>query len=368
VLHILAPVLRLTFLTTLLLLALGTATAGAAAPAAVPKGWLGVMADGPLSDGSIDIGSEFGAMSRAHVGSVRFAIYWDVAQPEQSGATDFSAADRFVAAAARRGIPLLPVVVRAPAWARLHPELQNSPPSASGIEAYTRFLTELIGRYGPAGSFWGEHPELARQPIRQWQIWNEPDGVRDWSDQPGIPAYMPLLRAAHAAVKAADPGAKVVLAGLVGRSWEHLAEVYRRGGRPYFDIAAIHPFTETVKHVMLLVRNARATMRRHGDARKPLVLSELSWPSAKGKTKYTYGFEVTPRQQAARLRSSVLAIARQRRALRIAAVYWSSWISYDRSRLYSFDYAGLLRAKGGKVIRKPAFYAFRSVAAQLHSR
>jgi hypothetical protein len=334
----------------------------------VPKGWLGVMADGPLSDGAVNVDGEFGAMSRARVGAVRFAIYWDLAQPDQSGATNFGPSDSYVAAAARRGLRLLPVVMRAPVWARKHPDRQNSPPSVDGIDAYAAFLTQLIGRYGPAGSFWAEHPELPVQPIRQWQIWNEPDGSHDWSDQPGLPAYMPLLRRAHAAVKAADPGAKVVLAGLVGRSWEHLAEVYRRGGRRYFDMAAIHPFTESVKNVMRLIRNARTTMRRHGDARKPLVLSELSWPSAKHKTKYTYGFEVSERDQAKRLSAAVLAIARERRSLRIDALYWSTWVSYDRSKLYSFDYAGLRKTRSGKVVRKPAFYAFQRVARTLHSR
>jgi hypothetical protein len=366
VLHILAPMLRLPLLTALLLL--GLATAPSVAAPAVPKGWLGVMADGPLSDGRVSIDREFGAMSRARAGTVRFAIYWDSEQPSEAGATDFGPSDRYVGAAARQGLPVLPVVMRAPVWARVHPELQNSPPSQAGIEAYGRFLTALIGRYGPAGSFWAEHPELLRQPIRQWQIWNEPDGAHDWSDQPGLAAYMPLLRRAHAAVKQADPGAKVVLAGLVGRSWEHLAEVYRRGGRPYFDVAAVHPFTETVRHMMLIVRNARATMRRYGDGRKPLALTELSWPSAKGKTKYTYGFEVSEKQQAQRLRAGVLAIARARRALRIASVFWSSWISYDRSRTYSFDYAGLRRFRHGKVVSKPAFSAFRRVARELHSR
>jgi hypothetical protein len=358
---------RLGLLIALLLAALAAAPPAGAAPR-VPRGWLGVMADGPLTDGAVGLGREFGAMSRSRVGTVRFAIYWDVAQPQADGTTDFSASDRYVEAAARRRIPLLPVVMRAPAWARVHPDRQNSPPSVAGRDAYARFLQTLIARYGPAGSFWAEHPELARQPIRRWQIWNEPDGAHDWSDQPGLPAYMPLLRKAHAAVKQADPGADVVLAGLVGRSWEHLAEVYRRGGRRWFDVAAVHPFTERVRNVMRLIRNARKVMRRHHDGRKPLVLSELSWPSAKHRTRYTYGFEVSPRGQAARLRSSLMRIAAARRRLRISAVYWSSWISYDRSKLYSFDYAGLRRVRHGKAVAKPAYHAFRKVARRLHSR
>ena len=352
-------------LAILLLLALGAAPAGAAKRPHVPPGWLGMIADGPLSDGAVNMQNEFRRMAGSRVGTVRFAIYWNAAQPDGPAATSFADSDRYVAAAARNRLAILPVVLRAPAWARLHPELTNSPPSADGVEAYAAFLTQLIARYGPAGSFWAEHPQLPRRPIRQWQVWNEPDGVRDWSDQPGLPAYVGLLRRAHAAIKQADPGAKVVAAGLVGRSWEHLDALYKLGAAPWFDVAAIHPFTEQVHNVLRIIRRARTVMKRHGDGRTPMVLTELSWPSARGKTRSGYGFEMTERGQAQRVRASLLQIAARRRALRVASVYWSSWVSYDRSRDYSFDYAGLRKVSGGKVVSKPAYYAFRRVAREL---
>ena len=48
----------------------------------------------------------------------------------------------------------------------------------------------------------------------------------------------------------------------------------------------------------LAAQDFRDVMARHGDARKPLLLTELSWPSAKGKTRTRYGFEVSERDQA----------------------------------------------------------------------
>jgi hypothetical protein len=355
----------------------------AAAQAATPRSFLGVLADGPLLDPRIDLRGELQAMSQAGVGAMRFTVDWSAAQPypdpaavpaqdagrftavEDGVPTDWSASDRLVAAATERRIALLPVVMRAPAWARLRPERDNSPPSDAGGEAYARYLAALVRRYGPQGSFWAANPQLPRLPVRQWQVWNEPAGSRDWSEQPGLPRYVALLRRAHDALKAADPGAQVVLGGLVGRSWEQLAQVYRLGGRRYFDVAAIHPFSRYVTNVVLIVRLARTVMRRHGDGRKPLVLSELSWPSAKGKTSVRYGFEETERGQARRLREAVLALAARPRALRIRALYWSSWISYDRDPRSSFDYAGLRRFHAGRVVAKPAFYAFRRVARRL---
>ena len=88
----------------------------------------------------------------------------------------------------------------------------TSPPPTSPL-AYTAYLTALIGRYGPHGSFWRDNPGLPRIPIRAWQIWNEPHLGYQWST-PGqaedwAVRYALLLRLSHDAVKAADPGALV---------------------------------------------------------------------------------------------------------------------------------------------------------------
>ena len=222
-------------------------------------------------------------------------------------------------------------------------------------------------RYGPQGTFWAANPQLPRLPVRQWQVWNEPAGSRDWSEQPGLPRYVALLRRAHDALKAADPGAQVVLGGLVGRSWEQLAEVYRRGGRRYFDVAAIHPFSRYVtQRGADRAPRARTVMRRHGDARKPLVLSELSWPSAKGKTSVRYGFEETERGQAQRLRDGGPGA---RRAAPRAAYPGALLEQLDQLRPRSAAPRSTTRGCGastrGRVVAKPAFYAFRRVARRL---
>lgn len=375
------PARLLPSLVALALLGMTLPGPAAAAPR-VPPGFLGMMADGPLFDPRVDLDAELGAMAGARVGAVRVAIYWDTAQPYASAAdvppdqaarftdvggvpTDFAAPDRFVAAAARRGFALLPVVLRTPVWARRRPALSNSAPTAAARAAYGRFLAALVRRYGPRGSFWAANPTLPRRPIRRWQVWNEPAGVRDWAEQPGVPAYVALLREAHGAIKSADPRAQVVLAGLVGRSWEQLERIYRRGGRRWFDATAVHPFSARPANVLKLARLARGVMRRHGDARAPLLITELSWPSSKGRIPRRYGFEQTERGQAARLRSALLELAAARRALHIPAVFWSTWISYDRDPAYPFDYAGLRRLEDDRVVRKPAFFAWQRVAREL---
>ena len=88
-----------------------------AAPASarsVPRGWLGVQADGPLTEAGTTFGSEFDLMRSSGVEAVRTAFDWRAAQPDENGPIDFAPMDAVVAAAAARGLPVLPVVHRTP--------------------------------------------------------------------------------------------------------------------------------------------------------------------------------------------------------------------------------------------------------------
>ena len=62
----------------------------------------------------------------------------------------------------------------------------------------------------------------------------------------------------------------------MGRSWTQLRGLYRAGARPHFDDAAVHPFAREIRFVNRILRYNRTVMRQHGDARKPLIISELN--------------------------------------------------------------------------------------------
>ena len=355
----------------------------------VPHGFMGVIADGPLDNPFFDPNPEFQMMARSGVESVRFAIYWDLAQPFRTSAdvppfqgarfrdvegvpTDFSFSDRLVAAAAFQGLSVLPVVVRAPIWARRHPDRLWSPPNP---DEYARFLRALVYRYGPAGSFWQENPGLPKVPIRDWQVWNEPVGPDFWDEerpfrQPPSPAYpglyVKLLRATHDAIKAADPSARVILAGIFGKGWSTLRTLYGydHRARRYFDAVAMHPFTAKPENVKLILTKVRQVMNRHGDRRKPMLVTELTWPSAAGRPNQGLGFEVSEAEQAKRLRRAYSLLTAIRRGLRLERIYWDTWVSDDQTE-YSFHYAGLRRAGWGGFESKPSYFAFRRVALDL---
>ena len=369
-----------------LLAALVLAAPAEAAPRQVPHGFFGVMADGVLLDRTdAQLAHEFDVMQANGVESVRIVVYWADLQPGAAGSplpagwtlgrgnvpTSFTPTDRLFAQAARHDMNVLPVVLRSPPWAAENPKLYTSPPKAD--KPYTDFLGTLIDRYGPRGSFWTEHPDVPFHPQRDWQIWNEPNIDRYWgSPHPFAKRYAQLLRASHKAIKADDPGARVVLTGFANFSWRALAQAYRAGIKGQFDLAAVHPFSGHLKYVLEIVRLNRQVMARNGDGRKDIAISELTWPSAKGKTKNTVGFETTEGGQAIRLRNAFKALLARRRAERIERITWSTWLTPDANSPNSFDWSGLRKLDpgdpSGEPVDKPALAAYRAIALAMEGR
>lgn len=372
-------------LLTTLLLALCAAPAQAATRA-VPRGFFGVMADGALLGRTDEqLAHEFDVMQANGVESVRIVVYWADLQPRVPGApvpdgwragrhdvpTDFTTTDRLFDQAARHGMGVLPVVLRSPPWAAENPALYTSPPKED--QPYTDFLGTLIDRYGPHGSYWDEHPDVPRRPQRDWQIWNEPNIDRYWgSPRPFEQRYAKLLRASHKAIKAADPGARVVLTGFANDSWRPFARAYRAGIRGQFDLAAVHPFSGRLENVLKIVRLNREVMARYGDARRQIAISELTWPSAIGKTKNTHGWETNEAGQAVRLRNAFRALLAKRRAWHIERITWSTWLTPDADSDNSFDWSGLRKLDpadpAGEPLDKPALAAYREIALRSEGR
>jgi hypothetical protein len=329
----------------------------------VPRGWLGVMADGPLTaPGFTGAGGEWNRIVASGAESARVAFWWQDLQPSSAATTNFAATDPTVLAAAARGIGVVPVVEGTPAWARQNAADPASPPRAPAD--FAQLVTTLVARYGPHGSFWAQHPEVHRLPIRAWQIWNEPNLTRYWSTQPFARSYVRLLRAAHRALKRADPGSRTILAGLPNESWLALRAIYRAGGRGAFDAVALHPYTGRPSNVIKLVVFARGEMRRAHDRRRPVWITELSWPAAKGKVKDIPGFDTTNAGQARKLRTALGLLAAARRRLKIERVFWYTWLSVEGGP-NAFDYSGLRRVRHGRLVTAPALAAYRRAAQRL---
>jgi hypothetical protein len=372
------------------LLILGTVLATlialpAVARAAVPNGFVGVVVDGPLFPGTnrhVNLENQFNHMEQDGVENVRVVFDWSYAQPyhhwnqvpqAQLGQftdaggipTRFGLMDKLVGLAAARGITVLPVVLYAPHWdAAKHPSDSFADPKRDA--PYAHFLTTLIERYGPDGSFWLQQPR--KVPIRMWQIWNEPNIHVFWSQQPFERRYLKLLKAAHDAIKSADPQAKVVLAGMPNFSWKRLAKIYTfRGARRLFDVVGAHPYTQQPQGVITILEKVRKVMNENGDRHKPIIADEISWPSSVGQTKHTEGFDfaTTEHGQAKRLAQLIPLLGRDRRRLGLLSFDYYTWAGVEKHGGLAFNFAGLLRLKHGKLTAKPALWAYRRAVMKL---
>ncbi len=130
-------------------------------------------------------------------------------------------------------------------------------------------------RYGPQGTFWAENPTVPRVPVRQWQIWNEQMAPWFWSKRPWGPSYTQALKAAYQAIHRADRGATVVAGSFVAiadySQWRGVKDLYRAGAKRYFDVIAVHPFSNvpnsvraSIDRMLEIVRRVRAEMRKRG--------------------------------------------------------------------------------------------------------
>ncbi len=351
-----------------------------ASAAVAPRETVGMNIDGPFSFPSVGPSRQLSRMVQTGVQSVRVVFDWSRAQPypdwkavpsgqvpqfQPGGAvpTDFTATDAIVKLSAERGLSVLPIVLYSPGW--------DQTPAPAGTLAiprrdtpYAAYLRSLVGRYGPRGSFWSSNPGLPRMAIRMWQIWNEPNTHNGWPTGRWEFGYTALLRAAHRAIKRADPGARVVLAGMPNFAWRDLGKLYRAGARKLFDVVAVHPYTRTPQGAITIISRVRNVMDRHGDRAKSIAITEFGWPSSLHRTAFL-DFATTEAGQAKKLASLLPLLTRDRQQLGITAFYYYTWIGDENPLANPFAYSGLLGLDHGRVVQKPAYRVFRRYALAL---
>jgi len=361
------------------------ATARASTPR-VPFGFVGMDVDQPVWPGQVDLSHQLDVMSQSGVDSIRAVIDWSQAQPYSSWSqvpadarsngqfvdvggipTDFTDIDALVGLTAQHAMSVLPVVINAPAWDGMtwkggQVAIPRSP------APYSAFVKALVERYGRNGTFWQQNPQIPKRPVEMWQIWNEPNIWAFWpqAPRPFYRGYVSLLRSAHAAIKQADPGAKVVLAGLPNYSWINLREIIKHGGRRLFDVVDVHPYTATPPGVITILGYVRGVMNRYGEGRKPIIAGEISWPSSQGQDAIRVGFDIgtTEAGQARKLGKLLPLLARNRRRLGLAGFYYYDWAGLERRGAEAFDFSGLFRLDVNtfQFTAKPAYYVFRADA------
>ena len=216
--------------------------------AGAPPGFLGVVAEDAFGRPGAYRSRTLDRVRAAGAGLVRQTFDWTLIE-RSPGRYDFSFYDRFVAALAKRGLQLLPILFNPP------PIRSSAPPRGRRRGTYPprrfadlgAFGAVLARRYGPGGSFWRSRPRLPRLPVRSWQIWNEPNVPVYWPPGPDAAAYARLLRVTGQAIKRVDPGAEIVTAGLAESELgvplqSYLEGMYEAGAAGTFDVLALNPF------------------------------------------------------------------------------------------------------------------------------
>ena len=329
--------------------------------------FFGVTMERTALDGRLPPTSVLRDVRAAGAGTISLPLSWAAVQPTPARPYDWTFTDGAMTAASRAGLEVEAVLVQAPGWARRRADEPWSPPRSP--EAFAGWAAAAVARYGAHGTFWREHPDLPRRPIRAWQVWNEPvagSGATGRSefwvdDRPALPAYVALLRATARAIHRTDPSAQVMLAGLTGRSWETLPLLYRAGAAGSFDAVSLHPYTRRPADVVRIVGLVRGVLRTHGDGRKPILVTEIGYPPFNALVAQV-GARRLLAEQPAWLRETLGLLFAERRRLGLASVLWHTWASLEGPSDDAFGLAGLTRWDPARraFIPKPALGAFRA--------
>jgi hypothetical protein len=205
------------------------------------------------------------------------------------GAYDWFRTEWVARLAAERGLKLLVRLDEPPLWTRVDTAGRLADPA-------------LFGEY--CGAVAAHH---AGQ-VAAYEVLNEPNLAREWGGQPPSPqGYADLLQACYLAVKAADPAALVIAAGLAPTDTDDPAvaypdtafyrDLYAAGAAPYFDLLGVHapgygnpperspadceadPVWAARVWCFRHVEDIRAIMEQAGDGDKQMAITEMGWTS-----------------------------------------------------------------------------------------
>ncbi len=264
-------------------------TANAAEVGAVPDITWGIPRD--------QVDRTVATMRDAGVRTVRANLSWGALEQQGKGQINQGAladADYAIDAARNAGLEvLLPVSDSVPYWASGDPakssdgsgEHWNKTWRPRNAQDYADFMRFVVDRYSQRG-------------VHAYEVWNEPNLERFWPSGVNAAQYVELLKAAYPAIKQADPSATVVLGGLSKSDYPYLERLYDAGAKPYFDVAAVHPYTGRVQpgacwnqggtsrraiDAFCSLEEVRKVMVANGDSAKKVWLTEFGWSSYQGE-------------------------------------------------------------------------------------
>jgi hypothetical protein len=231
-------------------------------------------------------------------------LSWAGAEPQQ-GKYHWGDLHNILHAAETENLKLVLRITETPSWARKAGTIATAPPREM---RFLRSFMEALARH-------------ARGKVAGYVIWNEPNLPWEWGNQTPSPSgYVSLLKAAYRGVKAGDPRALVITAGMATtgggfsgcgvniiapevpisapytqgllsagamNDLAFICGIYRNGGKGFFDALGSHPYgfayppAKTPSAVAGLafrrVEQQRKIMEAQGDGANSIWAIELGW-------------------------------------------------------------------------------------------
>ncbi len=247
-------------------------------------------------------------------GWIKQNFAWRDIEDIEKGAYNWYFPDLIVDQVEKAGLKLLVRLDRQPFWSQ-DPEEElylNGPPK--DLNDFYDFCYVVADRY--------------RGRIQAYQVWNEPNLSREWGEkEPNAAEYVELLEACYTGIKAADPDAIVVSAGLAPTGIDlpvaipderFLQEMYQAGAAAYFDVLGVNapgykappetspddaadPNLEWGGHRTFAFRHVedmRVIMVANGDEDKQVAILEMGWTTDPRPDSSYHWHAVTEEQQA----------------------------------------------------------------------
>lgn len=236
-----------------------------------------------------EIDGELNAMHNAGASWLRVDVSWRDIETSDNiyNQALLSSLDYIVSSAAAKGIAVQAVVMEIPNWANGNAGMWTPPTNDA---KFTEFMQFLSARYAGRITYW----EIANE-VNEIDFWNVP--------RISSPArYTQFLKAGYQGVKAGNPVAMVISAGLAGSDDQYLQQMYDAGAKGYFDLLGVHAYTrgrspyyvdnDTPSSTYDGLKIMKDTMGRNGEPDKKIWVTETGWQTS------TSGYHVTEAQQA----------------------------------------------------------------------
>ena len=300
---------------------------------------------------------DIAVLQSAGIRYLRFGVGWDSVETER-GKYDWSEWDALFALLREAGITPLPYVCYTPRW--VHPEdAKDFWRRPADPARFARFMSAAAQRY--------------RGQVLSWELWNEPDNEQYWLGT--VEQYARLVEAGARAVRAADPGARVVLGGMSKMRSPFLEELLGPlGVGGLVDVINLHGYLETWDAARAEEYPRRieavAQLAREVAPGADLWMAEFGysdWRRPDGRpSEWAYAVHAyehtTPFQAVALFRAHILALSSQRLSL-------TAWYRIEdlaaRQMVIGDDNNKHLGIVDGQGQQKPAFLALRLYAQLL---